>query len=360
MAVDADHGRGVCVGPVGLEDVIAFLDGEVALEDAFLVDARDGIFSAERRGEVFEDPLGGACEPVEPFLRLEVPVEEVAGVGLGPVAIAGDARRAAGVAVGEAGFGNALIGGDVRDVRVGIFGVAASVGVRAPLDVDEVRFYFGPPGCEGLFVLGVETAVPACPDAGRVDVGDVGGEVAAAEAGDARGVERVREVVHLLHEFADGGFVDGGVLVGPVVFIAEAPDEDAGVVVMLLDEIGEGGFGLGLPLRVADAFAAPGGFFPDEDAELVAEVEHEFGLLIVREADEVDAHFFHERELLAEEVFGLSSGEVRVVHVALRAVEEQAFAVELEGAVGKPFGVLETEALRVGEISSSVVVYVDV
>ena len=121
MAVDVDHRL---LGPVGLEDEVGLLLRQVALDDALLIDARDAVVAAQGRGEVLEDPLRGAGEPVELLLRLQVPVEEIAGVGLRPVAVFGDADAAAGLEVVEPALVGALAGGDLararlRDLRSG-------------------------------------------------------------------------------------------------------------------------------------------------------------------------------------------------------------------------------------------------
>ncbi len=90
VAVDSRHGD---VGPVGLEDEVGLFLGHVSLDEALLIDTRDGVFEAQGSGEVLEDPLGRSGEPGQGLLGLEVPVEEVAGVGFGPVAVFGDAGR---------------------------------------------------------------------------------------------------------------------------------------------------------------------------------------------------------------------------------------------------------------------------
>ncbi len=123
------------------------------VDDALLIDAGDGVLDAQGSGEVLEDPLGGAGEPGEGLLHFEVPVEEIAGVGLGPVAVLGDAGLAAGVQVGEAALVGAVAGRDLGEDLVGVLGVAAGVAVGAPFGVEEMvdalalRF-------EGLLVLG--------------------------------------------------------------------------------------------------------------------------------------------------------------------------------------------------------------
>ena len=83
------------------------------------------------------------------------------------------------------------------------------------------------------------------------------------------------------------GLLIVGVFGGPVVLVAEAPEENAGVVVVLGDHVAEHAARHLFEDVVADAAAAPGDLFPDEDAEPVAEIEHAARLLVVREADEV-------------------------------------------------------------------------
>ena len=63
------------------------------------------------------------------------------------------------------------------------------------------------------------------------------------------------------------------------------------------------------------------------------------------QGDEVGAHLADELELLADEVVGLGSGVVCVIGVAVGAAEEEALAVELEGAVFYELGVAYAEAL---------------
>ena len=71
------------------------------------------------------------------------------------------------------------------------------------------------------------------------------------------------------------------------------------------------------------------------------------------EADEVDAHVFDELHLLFDEIVGHGGGVVRVVFVAVGSAEEEAFAVELEGAVLDPLGVAEAEVFVGGVFEAS-------
>jgi hypothetical protein len=53
-------------------------------------------------------------------LRFEVPVEEVAGVAFGPVAVFGDADGGAGREIAEAAFVGADAGGDLAEDGIGV------------------------------------------------------------------------------------------------------------------------------------------------------------------------------------------------------------------------------------------------
>jgi hypothetical protein len=160
VSVDVHHRR---VSPVRLKDEVGFFLRHIALDQALLIDARDGVFHAQGSGEVFEDPLRRAGEPGQGLLCLEVPVEEVAGVRLGPIAVAGDACLASGFKVGEAPLVRAVAGGDLREDLVRVLGVTAGVTIGSPLCVEEMVDAFTL-GFEGLLVLRVGAAVPASPD----------------------------------------------------------------------------------------------------------------------------------------------------------------------------------------------------
>ena len=82
---------------------------------------RDSIVATQGRGKVLEDPLRGAGKPIQILLRLQVPVEEIAGVSLRPVAVGGDAWPAASVEVGQAALVGALAGGYAAQHCVRIF-----------------------------------------------------------------------------------------------------------------------------------------------------------------------------------------------------------------------------------------------
>ena len=63
------------------------------------------------------------------------------------------------------------------------------------------------------------------------------------------------------------------------------------------------------------------------------------------ETDEVGAHVLDELHLLLDEIVGHGGGVAGVVFVAMGSAEEEALAVELEGAVLDEFGVANAEGL---------------
>ncbi len=127
--------------------------------------------------------------------------------------------------------------------------------------------------------------------------------------------------------------IDGRIFAGPVVLIAQAPHEHTGVVEVLVDHVGEHERASVLPFFVAHAGAAPRRLLPHQQAEFVAEIQHQPRLLIVAEADEVRAHRLHQFHLGANQLVGLRGGKAGMVHVALRAPQQQALAIQLEGPV---------------------------
>lgn len=139
------------------------------------------------------------------------------------------------------------------------------------------------------------------------------------------------ERVEFLHEGADGVLVLLFEIAGPVVFVAEAPEDDGGMVAMLADESLEHVAALLLVTVAADAAAAPWDLLPDEQSELIAELENKRCLLVVAEAHEVRAHFLDGHKGLADDLVGHGGGDSGVVLVVMRASEQETFAIELEG-----------------------------
>ena len=275
---------------------------------------------------------------------MQVPVEEVHHVALRPVAVFRHPHLAARCLVGLAHLGGPLPFRDLLQHLLRILGEPAGVAVAAPLGVKEV-WRVGDRLLRGPAILAVAARIPACPDARRIDVDHVFAEVAAADRRLPRRIERVDEAVEFGHEGADRLLVEGGEVAGPVVLVAEAPEDDRRVVPVLVDQCPEHVTAL-LPVAfAAKPAAAPGDFLPDEQAQLVAEVEDERCLLVVAEADEVGPHLLDLRHRAADHVVGHGCRDSRVVFVVVGAAEEQPLAIELEGPVRHPLHAPQAESL---------------
>ena len=73
------------------------------------------------------------------------------------------------------------------------------------------------------------------------------------------------------------------------------------------------------------------------------------------EADEVGAHGLDQLHFGADKLVGFRGREAGVVHVALRAAEQQALAIQLEGPVIHKLRVANAEALLHGALAEGVV-----
>ena len=162
-------------GPVALEDVVALLGRSVALAHSLLVDVGNRVLGPQRGAEVLEGPEGRTREVGHAKLFLQMPVEEAYGIAFRPVAVA-------------------VSGLDV-EARLGM---SACVAVGTPFCMQEMGI-FGDGAFFHFAVVGELPAVPSCPDGGRIDVDDVGTEVAASDDGLASRVEAVGKVVERRH-----------------------------------------------------------------------------------------------------------------------------------------------------------------
>ena len=118
--------------------------------------------------------------------------------------------------------------------------------------------------------------------------------------------------------------------------VADRPDEDGRVVAVAADELHE----LARHELLQRDVAAPAGgvplverLVPDEEAHLVAEVQHLRRGRVVRHADRVRAHVAHDGELAARRVHVERHPERAEVAVQVDAVELHPLAVEEEAAV---------------------------
>ena len=216
--------------------------------------------------------------------------------------------------------------------------------VSAPFDMDE-PLDASAPGSQALLVLVVVASVPTCPNRRRVDIGNIRRKVAAAKRCQPGTVEPMRKIAHLSHESAYFLLIEGRILIGPIVLIAQAPKNDRGVVVMLIDHVGKHGFRVLLQCLVADAGAAPWRLFPNHQAQLVAQVEHQPILLVVREPDEVCAHLADHPHLFAHQVVAHRGSHACVVRVTMRSAQQYTLAVQLKRPVLEEFDLAYAKAL---------------
>ena len=210
--------------------------------------------------------------------------------------------------------------------------MAAGVAVAAPFGMQEMlellaRFL------AGSLVLGVLAAIPAGPDGGRIDIGNVRGEIAAPHGGLARRVQLVGDAVQLGKQRADLVLVEFLEVTGPVVFVAKSPENDGGVVAVLVDHVAEHAPRLLLVALATHAAAAPRDLFPNQQAQLIALIEHDARLLVMRETDEIRAHLLDHRHLFADKVLRHRGRQAGVILVAVCASEQQPLTVQLERTV---------------------------
>src|SRR5262249_34446624 len=199
-------------------------------------------------------------------------------------------------------------------------------------------------GLRGGLVLGVSAAIPTCPDRRRIHIYDVFTKVAAPDRRHARRVEPMRLVVQLSHEGADLVLVEFGEVARPVILVAQTPNDHGRMVVVLVDHVAEHSPSLFLVVLASQTTAAPGNLFPDEQAELVAAVEHSAGLLIVAQPDEVRAHLLDQLHLGANQLFAHRRTEQGVVLVAMRSLDQKSRAIESERTVVDKFKRAQSKA----------------
>src|SRR5690606_21998911 len=159
--------------------------------------------------------------------------------------------------------------------------------VATPLHVEEMvyLFEFRPGSC---LIVSIHAAVPPCPDGGRVDIDDVLTEIAPADGRFAGRVELMGKIVQFLHERSYFLLVELFKIARPVVFIPQPPDNDRGVIVMLLYHIGQHPSGLRFINLAAQSTAAPRYFFPYQYTQAIARFQDDTRLLVMPKSNEID------------------------------------------------------------------------
>src|SRR5260370_32781984 len=110
------------------------------------------------------------------------------------------------------------------------------VTVTAPFDVYEVVQLFHLFGRE-RFVFGVPAAIPTGPDGRRVNIDDIAAEITTSNRSLTRRIQTVSKVVQFSHEGANLVFVNLFKVTRQVVLVAQGPEDDRRVVLMLVDHV---------------------------------------------------------------------------------------------------------------------------
>ncbi len=155
----------------------------------------------------------------------------------------------------------------------------------------------------------------------------------------------MREHAQLLQIRADGLLVDLRILGRPVVLVAQTPQQNAGMVVVLRDHVAQRAAAHLLEDVVAHAAAAPGNLLPHQDAEPVAVLEHTPRLLVVPQPNEICAHVFDELHLLLEQFIRHRRRIACVVFVAAGPAQQQTLSIQLERPMFDELGVADAECL---------------
>ena len=116
------------------------------------------------------------------------------------------------------------------------------------------------------------------------------------------------------------------------------------MVAVLRYHVGQHAAGLLAVGVTAQSAPAPGDFFPDEEAQLVAQAQDDVRLLVVSQADEVGAQGFYLLHFALHQLLGQGGAPSGVVFVAVRAAKQQAPAIEVERPVLLEAEVPEAEA----------------
>ena len=85
----------------------------------------------------------------------------------------------------------------------------------------------------------------------------------------------MRERVQLRHVSANGIGVKGFEITGPIVLIAQAPENHRRMIVMLVNHVPQHVAALLLVALAAKTTAAPWDFLPHEQPELITHLQHE-------------------------------------------------------------------------------------
>ena len=130
------------------------------------------------------------------------------------------------------------------------------------------------------------------------------------------------QFVELNHVLANGGFVEVGRIARPIIFVAQSPDDDRWMIEMLIDHVFQHSTSLLLVDLSPNAATAPRNLLPNQNAQSITCVEHNPRLLIMSQADEVDAHLFHHFHFGNDCFFGHGRGNASMIFVTVRPTQE--------------------------------------
>ncbi len=92
------------------------------------------------------------------------------------------------------------------------------------------------------------------------------------------------EAVQFDHERADGIGVEIFKISRPAIFISQAPEDDGGMIKVLVNHRSQHVAALPLVTRTAQAAATPRNLLPYEQAQFIAQLQYLRRLLVVAEA----------------------------------------------------------------------------
>src|SRR5690606_35742728 len=156
------------------------------------------------------------------------------------------------------------------------------------------------------------------------------------------------KVMELLHEHTDFLFVKLLEIAGPIVLVAQSPNDNRRVIIMLFDHIGQHPTGLCLVYFTAQSTAAPGNFLPYQYTQAIARFQDDTRLLVMPKADEIDTHVFHHPHLVPDHVFRHCRAYASMVFMTMRTPEQQSLTIEIERALFREFEMTEADPLGVG------------
>jgi hypothetical protein len=105
---------------------------------------------------------------------------------------------------------------------------------------------------------------------------------------------------------------------------------------MLINHIAQHVAALLTKSLAAQSTSAPRDFLPNQEAEFIAKIKHEWSLLVVTQTHKISPHFLHECEGLPDNGIGHSRSHAGVILVIVCAPEQEALPIYFERSVFDP------------------------